>query len=95
MTGFIIATAIVVFIAVLGLFTSLSTRLPLIGFTLMALWVIGGMGLFLNAALEAESEAGPCHRYETHLQFNAATKTTMPYRVCVERGEWVEEGGAA
>lgn len=34
----------------------------------------------------------PCVKYETSMQFNAATKTVMPLRVCVERGEWVYGG---
>ena len=39
-----------------------------------------------------ENERGPCVKYETQMHFNAATKTTMPARVCVLRGEWVDEG---
>ena len=32
----------------------------------------------------------PCVKYEQRMIYNAATKTMMPARVCVERGEWVE-----
>lgn len=32
----------------------------------------------------------PCVRYETTMQYNAATKTTMPVRYCAQYGEWVE-----
>jgi|LSQX01.1.fsa_nt_gb hypothetical protein len=46
-------------------------------------WVIGA-----TAKVEAK---GPCHKYETQMMYNAATKTMMPSRVCVLRGEWVEE----
>lgn len=95
MTGFLIAAALVAYVVAIRILISVAVRFPLIGLPLMALWVIGGMGLFLNAALDAETEAGPCHRYETHIQFNAAAKTMMPYKVCVERGEWIEKGGAS
>lgn len=46
----------------------------------------------LNAAAKHEQEH-PCVTYESRLTYNAATKTMMPMRVCVERGEWVTEGG--
>lgn len=48
------------------------------------------LGVIINASI-VEDEKGPCHRYETRMMYNAATKTTMPYRVCVLRGEWIEE----
>ena len=43
-------------------------------------------------AVSEEEKQGPCVKYETQLSYNASTKTTMPYRVCVERGEWVNNG---
>lgn len=49
------------------------------------------LGVMINASIK-ENENGPCHQYETRLMYNAATKTMMPSRVCVMRGEWVEEG---
>lgn len=49
------------------------------------------LGVVINASIK-ESEKGPCHQYETRLMYNAATKTMMPSRVCILRGEWVEEG---
>lgn len=48
------------------------------------------IGLVINSAINAEVK-GPCHKYETQLMYNAATKTMMPSRVCVLRGEWVGE----
>lgn len=48
------------------------------------------LGVVLNASIK-EDEKGPCHLYETQMMYNAATKTMMPSRVCVLRGEWVEE----
>ena len=32
----------------------------------------------------------PCVEYKYRMTYNAATKTMMPLRVCIERGEWVE-----
>ena len=48
------------------------------------------LGVVLNISLK-ENEKGPCHQYETQMMYNAATKTMMPSRVCVLRGEWVKE----
>lgn len=45
--------------------------------------------IYLSRAADAE---GPCVQYETQMHYNAATKTMMPARVCVLRGEWIEEG---
>lgn len=43
--------------------------------------------------LDAQEESkGPCAKYETQWSYNAATKSNMPYRVCVERGEWIDNG---
>ena len=43
--------------------------------------------------LDAQEESkGPCAKYETQWSYNAATKSNMPYRVCVERGEWINNG---
>lgn len=53
------------------------------------------MGIFIGAIIElakSENKRGPCVSYETQMHFNAATKTMMPARVCVLRGEWIEEG---
>jgi len=48
------------------------------------------LGVVLNVSFK-EDEKGPCHQYETQMMYNAATKTMMPSRVCVLRGEWMEE----
>lgn len=62
------------------------------------LYIIGAVvmtvitvAVIIGAASEEEKQ-GPCVKYETQLSYNAGTKTTMPYRVCVERGEWVNNG---
>ncbi|HRN97604.1 MAG TPA: hypothetical protein PLZ58_04120 [Candidatus Saccharibacteria bacterium] len=45
---------------------------------------------FLCYAVVESNNKGPCVKYETQMHYNAATKTMMPARVCVLRGEWVE-----
>ncbi len=62
------------------------------------LYIIGAVvmsvitvAVIIGAASEEEKQ-GPCVKYETQWSYNAATKTTMPYRVCAERGEWVNNG---
>ena len=55
-------------------------------------WIVVWMSAWvINAMLEYERD-NPCVAYESRLTYNAATKTMMPMRVCVERGEWVTEG---
>ena len=46
------------------------------------------LSVVINSSIKTEAE-GPCHEYKTQLLYNAATKTMMPSRVCVLRGEWV------
>ena len=53
-----------------------------------------GLACFLSAAwvlsISVEYEKKfPCVAYEETLHYNAATKTMMPMRMCVQRGEWV------
>ena len=55
-----------------------------------AVAIVVPIGLLVEAAID-QSKTGPCHQYETRMMYNAATKTMMPSRVCVLRGEWVEE----
>jgi len=57
--------------------------------------IVGGLvGLVISVALVfwviGNSEDKPCAKYETSLQYNAATKTTMPMRYCAIQGEWVK-----
>jgi len=57
--------------------------------------IIGGaVGLVIAVALGSwgisQSEDQPCAKYETTLQYNVATKTTMPMRYCAVEGEWVK-----
>ena len=64
-------------------------RMPVILLAVMS-WaaIIAGIA-FVDSK---DEEKGPCAQYETQLYYNAATKTMMPAKVCVLRGEWVEEG---
>ena len=45
----------------------------------------------LVGGLIEHEQKNPCVQYEERMSYNAATKTMMPMRVCVERGEWVEQ----
>lgn len=42
-------------------------------------------------AMKEQEDRGPCFRYETKLMYNASTKTMMPAKICVERGEWTND----
>lgn len=85
------ATGIVVFIAVLmglGIAALEGWGWPAgIG---AAVWLILGMA-FMIYQVSQEEATGPCLREKTSYQYNPATKTTMPYTHCVERGTWVDQ----
>ena len=53
--------------------------------------LIGILASVMYSDAQQESK-GPCIKYETQWSYNAATKSNMPYRVCVERGEWINNG---
>lgn len=92
MMGFVIAALVVaVVVAIVWLALKAADGSTTAGVTLVAL-VIPVLGVIINASIK-ESEKGPCHQYETRMMYNAATKTMMPSRVCVLRGEWVEDHG--
>ena len=46
--------------------------------------------VLIGFLIENEQE-NPCVQYEERMSYNAVTKTMMPMRVCIERGEWVEQ----
>ena len=93
MMGYIFGATLVV--AVLG---------ALIGTAILAIdkedWRWGAVSVLILITvlasvmyLDAQEESkGPCAKYETQWSYNAATKSNMPYRVCVERGEWINNG---
>ena len=62
--------------------------LYIIGAVVMSVLTVA---VVIGAASEEEKQ-GPCVKYETQWSYNAGTKTNMPYRVCVERGEWINNG---
>lgn len=57
---------------------------------LLILYISALIALAVVTDIE-ESKKGPCVEHETVLMCNVATKTNMPARVCVGRGEWVTE----
>lgn len=61
----------------------------------LSAWVLGAVGVLMLAwaiswAVDQEAR-NPCVEYESRMTYNAATKTMMPMRVCIERGEWVQD----
>ena len=64
------------------------------GATDLPAWALAALAVLTLAwvlSLAAGQETrNPCVEYELRMTYNAATKTMMPLRVCIERGEWVE-----
>lgn len=46
------------------------------------------IGLIVIAAEKRETRY-PCTDYEIQTRYNPSTKTMLPMKVCVQRGEWV------
>ena len=95
MTGYALAAAFVLWAG--ALFGTLYQTVFARSTARAAAWaavLFGVLTLGLGAAFNLETyqaAVGPCLRYETGRQYNPATKTVMPYRSCVERGEWITE----
>ena len=53
--------------------------------------LIGVLASVMYASAQEEAQ-GPCVKYETQWSYNSATKSNMPYQVCVDRGEWINNG---
>ena len=62
--------------------------LHIIGAVVMSVLTVA----FVIGVASEEEKKGPCVKYETQWSYNAGTKTNMPYKVCVERGEWIKNG---
>ena len=64
------------------------------GATDLVAWVLVAVGVLMLAWVFSfavdRGARNPCVEYESRMTYNAATKTMMPMRVCIERGEWVE-----
>ena len=63
-------------------------------FTDPVAWMLGAVSVLMLAWMIShvtdQATRNPCVAYESRMTYNAATKTMMPLRVCIERGEWVE-----
>ena len=90
MMGFVIATVVVTAFVVLMWLLVKTIEGSLLAGAAAICMVIVVLGVAINAVMK-DNEKGPCHQYETELMYNPTTKTMMPSRVCVLRGEWVEE----
>lgn len=91
MTGFLISAMIVIVLVVVIWLVSRaldSDRVAAVGVFFIIFIIIG---LVVNSVIKTEDK-GPCHKYETQMMYNVATKTMMPSRVCVLRGERVGDG---
>lgn len=91
MTGFLISAMVVIVLVVviwLGV-RAMEGDIFATAAVCFAIFLI--FGLVINSVIKSEAK-GPCHEYKTQLMYNAATKTMMPSRVCVLRGEWVGDG---
>lgn len=90
MTGFLIS-ALIVLVLVVGIWLSEraveGNRNATVALCFLIFLILG---LAINADIKTEAE-GPCHEYKIEMMYNAATKTFMPSRVCVLRGEWVND----
>lgn len=91
MTGFLIAAAFVGWFVALFFLLWLATEVinPVVGWVFVFAWSIFGLGVLINGEMAADAK-GPCVESEIQMHYNAATKTMMPAKVCILRGEWVE-----
>lgn len=92
MIGFLVASAFVGYIAVFFVFFWYGLERnwpPVVVLVFVCGWLILGITIMINA-ITHENSKGPCVEHEIQMHYNAATKTIMPARVCVLRGEWVE-----
>ena len=91
MTGFLISALIVLVLVVgiwLGIRAEDGNRHATIALCFLIFLILG---LAVNYGITTEAK-GPCHEYKTEVMYNVATKTYMSSRVCVLRGEWVDDG---
>ena len=75
------------FAAIIYLSTRAMDGEVLLGVAAGAIAIVGLA--FVLYSMAQEENSGPCLKEETQWAYNAGTKTTMPYTVCVQRGEWV------
>lgn len=86
--AFLITLIIVGWFAVTGflLWYAYDNKIAMVGFVF---WCGLGVFFLIYAGME-ESKRGPCIEWQTQMVYNAATKTMMPAKFCVQRGEWEE-----
>lgn len=91
MFAILVVLACVAWICVLGglVATALERNSWAVAFCAI-LVAVGPFGLVVQHEINQE-KTQPCARYEARLMYNSAVKQMMPMRVCVERGEWMEE----
>lgn len=93
MENYLIAAGFVLWMAalVVPLILGMDGIMPMpASLAVVAVVLVGGLGFAMNE-IAKEGERGPCVRSEVQMHYNPATKTMMPARVCIQRGEWVEE----
>ena len=61
-------------------------KIAMVGFVLWCGLVV----FFLLYSGMEESKRGQCVEWQTQMMYNAATKTMMTAKFCVQRGEWEE-----
>jgi hypothetical protein len=84
--GLIITTSLGVLVGAIYLIIE---KGKIIGYVVLIGWVV----LFFSlVSWTVNREKGPCFEYQTGVHYNPATKTMMPYKKCIDRGEWVVEG---
>jgi len=85
-----IILACVWFVVAINALVTLLDRGVTLEFAFSVFALAGILAWFISSYADYEKQY-PCTLYETRMHYNAATKTPMPMRVCVERGEWVDE----
>lgn len=90
MLGFYIAFVIVMWIAISFFLFDKATNGGWVCGVVLFVWVVIAMGFVIQSDIEQDKEH-PCVEYEIRQQYNPATKTVMPVKVCALRGEWVED----
>ena len=89
--GVLIAYVFILAAAVIAAIECEKGYTALFGWVFVFLWSVLGVGYLFQTGIE-RNKIGPCVAYETQMHYNTSTKTMMPAKVCVLRGEWIEEG---
>lgn len=79
---------LVFFLLILSI--DISGKLKIIAIAAFLFVLVVPPGLWVDEIRGKEIEH-PCAEYELRMHYNPATKTMMPMRVCILRGEWVTD----